>query len=85
MVSREQYERLAGQLESDGRPQIVLSIASIERIIGEELPASARKHRAWWGSDPKHTESVWLDVGYVARPDFPAGTVTFNKGTPQVR
>jgi hypothetical protein len=85
MVWRVQYERLARHLEADGRPRIVMTIAEAERIVGEKLPNSARDHPAWWGSDPNHTQAVWLDAGYIASPDLRGGTVTFTKSLPQVR
>jgi hypothetical protein len=37
------------------------------------------RHPAWWGSDPKHTQSVWLDAGYTAGPNLTARKVTFTK------
>ncbi|GIH73479.1 hypothetical protein Mth01_57320 [Sphaerimonospora thailandensis] len=54
-----------------------MTFADVARVIGEELPASAFKHSAWWGSDPQHTQAVWLGVGYLATPDLRAGQVTF--------
>ncbi|WP_405087974.1 hypothetical protein [Microbispora sp. NBC_01389] len=53
-----------------------MSFAQVARIIGEELPASAYKHSAWWASDLKRTQAVWLDVGYMACP-LTARQVTF--------
>jgi hypothetical protein len=53
-----------------------MSFAQVSRIIGEELPPSAFKHPAWWGSDPKHTQAVWLDVGYLAKPHLSTRQVT---------
>ncbi|WP_208868800.1 hypothetical protein, partial [Microbispora triticiradicis] len=52
VVAREQYERLARYLEQDGHERIEMTFAQVARTIGEELPASAYKHPAWWGSDP---------------------------------
>jgi hypothetical protein len=31
----------------------------------------------WWGSDPKHTQAVWLDAGYTAHPNLTAERVIF--------
>ncbi|MEV7801720.1 hypothetical protein AB0O28_02085 [Microbispora sp. NPDC088329] len=69
MVAREQYERLARHLRQDGREHVGMTFAQVARVIGAELPPSAYKHSAWWASDPKHTQAVWLDAGYTARPD----------------
>lgn len=85
MVWRQQYERLARHLEADGRPRIVMTIAEAERIVGEKLPNSAHDHPAWWGSDPNHTQAVWLAAGYIASPDLRGATVTFRKSPPRVR
>ncbi|MFG3439912.1 hypothetical protein ACGF0J_21915 [Nonomuraea sp. NPDC047897] len=82
MISREQYECLARHLQDDGRDHIELTFTEVARVIGEELPASASRHTAWWGSDPKHTQAIWLDAGYVARPNLTAGHVTFERRNP---
>ncbi|MEU8245055.1 hypothetical protein [Nonomuraea sp. NPDC048916] len=82
MITREQYERLARHLQDDGRDRIEMTFAGVARVVGEDLPASASRHAAWWGSDPKHTQAVWLDAGYVARPNLTAGRVTFERTTP---
>jgi hypothetical protein len=57
-----------------------MTFAQVARIIGEELPPSACKHSAWWSGDPKHTQAVWLDAGYRARPDLKAQQVRFIRG-----
>ncbi|MFC4534606.1 DUF7662 domain-containing protein [Sphaerisporangium dianthi] len=77
MVAREQYERLARHLQEDGRGQIDMTFIQIAQIVGDDLPPSALKHPAWWASDPKHTQAVWLDVGYVARPNLRTRLVSF--------
>jgi hypothetical protein len=82
MVQREQYERLAWHLRTDGRSRIEMTFADMVRIIGERLPRSAYDHAAWWGSDPKHSQAVWLDAGYVASPSLAAERVTFTKTPP---
>jgi hypothetical protein len=85
MVRREQYERLEAHLRTDGRSLIVMTFSEVSRVIGVELPDSAYDHPAWWGSDAKHTQSVWLDAGYVASPNLTAKRVTFRKGDPLTR
>lgn len=81
MIRFEQYQRLERHLRADGRLRIEMTFAQAARIIGEQLPYSASHHPAWWGSDPKHTQAVWLDAGYVASPDLAAERVTFTKIT----
>ena len=56
-----------------------MTFAEIARVIGEELPSSAYQHPAWWGSDPKHTQAVWLDADYTASPNLTAQRVVFTK------
>jgi hypothetical protein len=82
MIRREQYERLERHLRADGRPRIEMTFAEAARAIGEQLPRSAYHHPAWWGSDPNHTQAVWLDAGYVASPNLTAERVTFRRTSP---
>jgi hypothetical protein len=53
-----------------------MTFAEVAQVIGERLPDSAYQHPAWWGSDPKHTQAVWLDAGYTASPNLTAQNVT---------
>jgi len=85
MVRREQYERLERQLRVDGRLCIEMTFAEVARAIGEQLPGSAHRHPAWWGSDPNHTQAVWLDAGYVASPNLTTERVTFTKSNPKAQ
>lgn len=82
MVRREQYERLERYLRTDGRPLIEMTFNEVTRVIGAKLPDSAYDYAAWWGSDPKHTQAVWLDAGYVASPNLTAKRVTFRRSQP---
>ncbi|WP_433228970.1 DUF7662 domain-containing protein [Actinomadura formosensis] len=79
MVRREQYERLERHLRSDGRQRIEMTFAEVSAVIGAALPRSAFDYQAWWATDPKHTQAVWLDAGYQARPNLTAQRVTFTK------
>ncbi|RVX41147.1 hypothetical protein EDD27_3617 [Nonomuraea polychroma] len=82
MVAREQYERLTRHLRDDGRDRIEMTFAEVAWVVGEDLPANAGRYNAWWATDPKHTHAVWLDVGYIARPNLTAQRVVFDRGTP---
>jgi hypothetical protein len=77
MARRERYERLGRHLSALGHPLIEMSFADVAAVIGDQLPRSAYNHPAWWGSDPNHTQSVWLDVGYAASPNLTAQRVAF--------
>jgi DNA-binding MarR family transcriptional regulator len=79
IVRREQYERLGRHLQADGGERIEMTFKEVAEIIGARLPNSAYQHPAWWGSDPKHTQAVWLDAGYVAHPNLTTERVTFTK------
>ncbi len=54
-----------------------MTFSEVSVVIGAALPRSARNHLAWWGTDPKHTQAVWLGVGYQARANLTAQRVTF--------
>ncbi|WP_200842107.1 hypothetical protein [Actinomadura sp. K4S16] len=54
-----------------------MTFVEVSRVIGAPLPRSAFLYQAWWATDPKHTQAVWLDAGYQARPNLTAQRVTF--------
>lgn len=60
-----------------------LLFSDVEEIIGESLPVSARKHRAWWGneSSPFRVQAVaWMGCGWkVAEVDLTGGWVRFER------
>ncbi len=82
--SRGSYQPLCDHLQTVDAFRLELSFADIERILGRTLPASARKHRAWWSNERSGTHSharAWMDAGWhVASVDFNAGRVEFSKG-----
>jgi len=51
----------------EGQNRIQFVFEEIEQIIGEELPPSARTHRAWWGNDhTSHSQAYsWLNAGWL--------------------
>jgi hypothetical protein len=78
------YDPLREYLAARTEPFLMLSFSEIERILGEELPASARRHQAWWANetDGNHAEArAWLDAGYRTRGlDLNAETIEFVRG-----
>lgn len=75
------YEALTRLLQGRSEPVVVLTFAELDQIVGG-LPASARKHNAWWSnsrSSRPHSR-YWLDAGRRASPDFNAGRVQFTIG-----
>lgn len=81
---RGSYSPLAEHLRDHEDLDVLLSFAQIERILSRSLPASARRHRAWWANESKGTHShaaAWMTVGWlVDAVDFNAGTVRFRRG-----
>jgi hypothetical protein len=78
------YQPLSAHLDALGQTRVNLTFSAIERILGRALPASARKHRAWWSNERSGSHSharSWMDVGWhVATVDFNAGRVEFERG-----
>jgi len=74
------YAPLARYLRAQPRRELTLSFRDLERILGWELPPSARRHRAWWSnSSAGHSHARgWLDAGCrVSRVDLDRALVTF--------
>ena len=69
------------------RQQITLGFDEIERVIGRELPRSARDHRPWWANeatqDSRHVQcKSWLAAGWrVAQVNLESRAVTFERTT----
>lgn len=77
------YDPLNLFLASTDDVVVTLSFAEIERLLGDMLPASARKHAAWWANetDGNHVEArAWLDAGFRTQNlDLNAQIVEFVK------
>lgn len=60
------YEPLGDYLKKQGKEQVPMTFAEIERVTGVKLPPSAAKHRPWWSNNPKNSvmTKVWLDAGF---------------------
>ena len=75
------YDPFYRHLMSSTEPSLRFTFAEIERILGEDLPPSARRHQAWWANERggTHVHALsWLDAGYeTQRLDLNAGTVEF--------
>jgi len=59
------YDRLGTYLRGQGRDQVPLTFAEIERIVGAKLPKS-QEYPAWWSNSTSNNvmTKVWLDAGY---------------------
>jgi len=79
------YAPLANHLATlpTAREQIDLTFSDVERIIGGELPASARKHQAWWANDTNNSSKhsvLWLEAGWRRnRLNMTNETVSFSR------
>jgi hypothetical protein len=79
--SRSKYDPLYHHLVNSTETVVSLSFAEIERILGFALPASARRHQAWWANEREGTHSharSWLEASYRTQGvDLNAQTVRF--------
>jgi hypothetical protein len=76
------YDALGDYLKGQGRDRVAMTFAEIEKIIGAKLPPSARKHRPFWGNNPKNhaNAKVWLDAGFESEQvDMPARKLVFRR------
>lgn len=60
------YTPLEKHLENKQEERVRMMFSDIENIIGDTLPPSARKHRAWWSNNPSNSviTYAWLEAGY---------------------
>jgi hypothetical protein len=80
---RSRYDGLRVHLSERSEPQVRLSFIEIERILGQPLPSSARRHRAWWANERSGTHvhaRSWLEATpprRTANVDLSAETADF--------
>ena len=79
------YQPLYKYLENRYATRVVLRLSEIEDILGFALPASARTDGAWWTVADPNTPAgaygrAWTAARRTAVPNFPAGTVIFERG-----
>ncbi|WP_417470136.1 hypothetical protein [Maricaulis sp.] len=76
------YTPLEHHLKAQPLTRVELSFSDIERIIGAELPPSARRHRAWWSNNPSNSVATyaWLNAGYRStRVDMASERLVFER------
>lgn len=75
------YRKLYAHLRNLPSQEWKASFADIEAIIGEHLPASARRHRASWANDITQARArAWLAAGWeTAQVDMDAETLLFRR------
>ena len=80
-VLNSRYAGIAGYLKEQNGPTAEASFADLETAIGNDLPASAERHRAWWANTERNTQArVWMEEGWrVDQVDFDQRKVMFSR------
>lgn len=74
------YDPLRERLGGAEGPQIRLSFAEIERVIGADLPKGAREKRGWWADSDEGHAAAWTGAGFsVEEVDMEGERVTYRK------
>ncbi|HEX2726546.1 MAG TPA: hypothetical protein VHN20_12060 [Beijerinckiaceae bacterium] len=76
------FEPLTRYLNSLSTHERRMSFEEIEKILGFELPPSARKHRPWWSNNPHNSAmtKAWLSAGYrTEQVDMAGETLVFSR------
>ncbi len=63
--SSKKYKNLMKYLVESGKSSIKLTFNMIEDILGETLPASARRYREFWANTDRPISNAWQSAGYV--------------------
>ena len=73
------YAHLERYLSEQRDDSCSLSFSQIEGLIGAPLPASARRHKSWWGNDRTHAQArSWMRAGWaVEQPRLAEERVRF--------
>lgn len=82
------YAALQHFLESAPASQVPMTFAEIERVIGAPLPASSRRHRAWWSNNPTNNvmTHAWLKAGFESVDvDIARERLVFRKSSGKTR
>lgn len=82
-VQRGKYAPLFHHLDKLATSQWSTTFTTLERILGFDLPKSARLYRPWWANDSKsgHSQSMaWEIAGWkTAQVDLEAETLVFQR------
>lgn len=75
------YDSLSRYLGACVTRSVRLSFGDIERILGGGLPASARRHQAWWSNTDTHSHAQsWMKRGWRTRDlDLAAESIMFER------
>lgn len=60
------YDKLSKYLAAMDKPELQLSFADVEKVLGFSLPRSAYQYPAWWANDETgHSHAAaWLSAGW---------------------
>ncbi len=82
-AKRGKYAPLFRHLIARGTAEWATSFSELERILGFNLPNSARLYRPWWANDDKsgHSQSMaWTAAGWkTAQVDLENETLLFQR------
>ena len=67
------YDPISTFLSNQRKKKHILSFRQVEKLIGTQLPTSARKYVAWWSGN----SATWVQGGWRAVPDLRKKKVTF--------
>lgn len=78
------FEPLARYLQAQAvdLDAVELTLTQIEQLIGDALPASARRHRSMWANDPatRPQAQQWLEAGWrVSRVNLDEERIVFTR------
>ena len=60
------YQPLSEFLRRQTASEIPMTFNQVERVIGEQLPKSATRYRAWWSNNSTNNvmTAAWLEAGF---------------------
>ncbi len=81
------YDPLETHLSEQADDSCALTFFGVEDILGDSLPASARRYGSWWGNDETHTQArSWMRAGWkVERFSLEEKRVCFSRDDRLVR
>lgn len=82
MKQEGKYRPLFDYLSTSRADEVTLTLAEIEALLADSLPASARTTRGWWSNRGRGSlqAAAWMDAGYqVHEVDLADGMVIFRR------
>jgi predicted transcriptional regulator len=76
------YDALNKHLSQADSQIVEMKFSEIEQVINDNLPLSARKHRAWWSNNPSNSviTYAWLNAGFqTEKVDMAAQRLLFRR------